>query len=172
MDVFQVEDLHNCHDYDDSHEVMITMAMVMMNRIIIMMILNMKMNTMISQEHEGTHILQSLDGFAISLASDGRFVQVHILSSCTVSIYFGLIIVIIIRLIMVIRFLYISETVSIYLGLSQVELTGSSLFDYIHQVSMRIVMTIFMNIILRVILISNTMLPNRLTTRSLPNSWG
>ena len=24
------------------------------------------------QEHEGTHILQSLDGFAISLASDGR----------------------------------------------------------------------------------------------------
>merc|ERR1719278_681017 len=54
------------------------------------------------QEHEGTHILQSLDGFAISLASDGRF-------------------------------LYISETVSIYLGLSQVELTGSSLFDYIHQ---------------------------------------
>merc|ERR1719412_3047830 len=54
------------------------------------------------EEHEGTHILQSLDGFAISLASDGRF-------------------------------LYISETVSIYLGLSQVELTGSSLFDYIHQ---------------------------------------
>merc|ERR1719507_2008656 len=53
------------------------------------------------QEHEGTHILQSLDGFAISLASDGRF-------------------------------LYISETVSIYLGLSQVELTGSSFFDYIH----------------------------------------
>ena len=41
------------------------------------------------EEHEGTHILQSLDGFAISLASDGRF-------------------------------LYISETVSIYLGLSQV----------------------------------------------------
>ena len=40
------------------------------------------------EEHEGTHILQSLDGFAISLASDGRF-------------------------------LYISETVSIYLGLSQ-----------------------------------------------------
>ncbi|XP_026150645.1 neuronal PAS domain-containing protein 1 [Mastacembelus armatus] len=30
------------------------------------------------------------------------------------------------------RFLYISETVSIYLGLSQVELTGSSVFDYIH----------------------------------------
>jgi len=54
------------------------------------------------QEHEGTHILQSLDGFAISLASDARF-------------------------------LYISETVSIYLGLSQVELTGSSFFDYIHQ---------------------------------------
>lgn len=54
------------------------------------------------EEHEGTHILQSLDGFAISLASDGRF-------------------------------LYISETVSIYLGLSQVELTGSSVFDYIHQ---------------------------------------
>merc|ERR1719188_1360375 len=54
------------------------------------------------EEHEGTHILQSLDGFAISLNSDGRF-------------------------------LYISETVSIYLGLSQVELTGSSIFDYIHQ---------------------------------------
>ncbi|GFU47355.1 protein trachealess [Nephila pilipes] len=31
------------------------------------------------------------------------------------------------------RFLYISETVSIYLGLSQVEMTGSSVFDYIHQ---------------------------------------
>ncbi|XP_057714572.1 neuronal PAS domain-containing protein 3 isoform X1 [Corythoichthys intestinalis] len=30
------------------------------------------------------------------------------------------------------RFLYISETVSIYLGLSQVELTGSSVFDYVH----------------------------------------
>ena len=30
------------------------------------------------------------------------------------------------------RFLYISETVSIYLGLSQVEMTGSSIFDYIH----------------------------------------
>ncbi|GLD57359.1 neuronal PAS domain-containing protein 1, partial [Lates japonicus] len=30
------------------------------------------------------------------------------------------------------RFLYISETVSIYLGLSLVELTGSSVFDYIH----------------------------------------
>ncbi|XP_051900151.1 neuronal PAS domain-containing protein 3-like isoform X2 [Pristis pectinata] len=30
------------------------------------------------------------------------------------------------------KFLYISETVSIYLGLSQVELTGSSIFDYIH----------------------------------------
>ncbi|KAF8786130.1 Protein trachealess like protein [Argiope bruennichi] len=31
------------------------------------------------------------------------------------------------------RFLYISETVSIYLGLSQVEMTGSSVFDYVHQ---------------------------------------
>ncbi|XP_033104741.1 neuronal PAS domain-containing protein 3-like isoform X2 [Anneissia japonica] len=30
------------------------------------------------------------------------------------------------------RFLYISETVSIYLGLSQVELTGSSMFEYVH----------------------------------------
>ncbi|XP_029474934.1 neuronal PAS domain-containing protein 1 [Rhinatrema bivittatum] len=30
------------------------------------------------------------------------------------------------------KFLYISETVSIYLGLSQVELTGNSVFDYIH----------------------------------------
>ena len=46
------------------------------------------------EEHEGTHILQSLDGFAISLASDGRF-------------------------------LYISETVSIYLGLSQVPVPTS-----------------------------------------------
>ncbi|KAL3289946.1 hypothetical protein HHI36_023329 [Cryptolaemus montrouzieri] len=51
--------------------------------------------------HQGTHILQSLDGFALALAADGRF-------------------------------LYISETVSIYLGLSQVEMTGSSVFDYIH----------------------------------------
>ena len=51
------------------------------------------------EEHEGTHILQSLDGFAISLASDGRF-------------------------------LYISETVSIYLGLSQVRSrTGLALSD-------------------------------------------
>lgn len=31
------------------------------------------------------------------------------------------------------RFLYISETVSMYLGLSQVEMTGSSVFDYAHQ---------------------------------------
>lgn len=52
-------------------------------------------------QHIGTHILQSLDGFAFSLGSDGRF-------------------------------LYISETVSIYLGLSQVEMTGSSIFDYVH----------------------------------------
>merc|ERR1719188_632008 len=56
----------------------------------------------IFEEHEGTHILQSLDGFALSLNSDGRF-------------------------------LYVSETVSIYLGLSQVEMTGSSVFDYVHQ---------------------------------------
>merc|ERR1719188_2529689 len=56
----------------------------------------------IFEEHEGTHILQSLDGFALSLNSDGRF-------------------------------LYVSETVSIYLGLSQVEMTGSSIFDYVHQ---------------------------------------
>ena len=41
--------------------------MVMLNNIIIMMII---------QEHEGTHILQSLDGFAISLASDGRYIDV------------------------------------------------------------------------------------------------
>lgn len=41
------------------------------------------------EQHQGTHILQSLDGFALALAADGRF-------------------------------LYISETVSIYLGLSQV----------------------------------------------------
>ncbi|RWS15018.1 protein trachealess-like isoform X5 [Dinothrombium tinctorium] len=52
--------------------------------------------------HQGTHILQSLDGFAFALGHDGRF-------------------------------LYISETVSIYLGLSQVEMTGSSVFDYCHQ---------------------------------------
>lgn len=52
-------------------------------------------------QHQGTHILQSLDGFTFSLGSDGRF-------------------------------LYISETVSIYLGLSQVEMTGSSVFDYVH----------------------------------------
>ncbi|XP_063929046.1 protein trachealess isoform X2 [Zophobas morio] len=55
----------------------------------------------IFEQHQGTHILQSLDGFALALAADGRF-------------------------------LYISETVSIYLGLSQVEMTGSSVFDYIH----------------------------------------
>lgn len=53
------------------------------------------------EQHQGTHILQSLDGFAFSLGADGRF-------------------------------LYISETVSIYLGLSQVEMTGSSVFDYVH----------------------------------------
>ncbi|XP_058797223.1 protein trachealess isoform X2 [Phymastichus coffea] len=54
------------------------------------------------EQHQGTHILQSLDGFAVAVAADGRF-------------------------------LYISETVSIYLGLSQVEMTGSSIFDYVHQ---------------------------------------
>ncbi|EAT46470.1 AAEL002343-PA [Aedes aegypti] len=54
------------------------------------------------ETHLGTHILQSLDGFAVSTGVDGRF-------------------------------LYISETVSIYLGLSQVEMTGSSIFDYIHK---------------------------------------
>ncbi|XP_011183760.1 protein trachealess isoform X2 [Zeugodacus cucurbitae] len=54
------------------------------------------------EQHQGTHILQSLDGFALAVAADGRF-------------------------------LYISETVSIYLGLSQVEMTGSSIFDYVHQ---------------------------------------
>lgn len=41
------------------------------------------------EQHQGTHILQSLDGFVLAVAADGRF-------------------------------LYISETVSIYLGLSQV----------------------------------------------------
>ncbi|MPD00684.1 Protein trachealess [Portunus trituberculatus] len=45
----------------------------------------------IFENHQGTHVLQSLDGFAFTLAADGRF-------------------------------LYISETVSIYLGLSQVSL--------------------------------------------------
>ncbi|XP_025104585.1 protein trachealess-like [Pomacea canaliculata] len=54
------------------------------------------------ESHHGTHILQSLDGFAFILGNDGRF-------------------------------LYISETVSIYLGLSQVEMAGSSIFDYVHQ---------------------------------------
>lgn len=58
--------------------------------------------TEVFEQHQGTHILQSLDGFAFVLAADGRF-------------------------------LYISETVSIYLGLSQVEMTGSTIFDYIHQ---------------------------------------
>lgn len=43
------------------------------------------------EQHQGTHILQSLDGFALAVAADGRF-------------------------------LYISETVSIYLGLSQVNI--------------------------------------------------
>ncbi|XP_076314365.1 protein trachealess-like isoform X3 [Tachypleus tridentatus] len=56
----------------------------------------------IFEQHQGTHILQSLDGFAFVVSSDCRF-------------------------------LYISETVSIYLGLSQVEMTGSSVFDYVHQ---------------------------------------
>ncbi|XP_051157483.1 protein trachealess isoform X3 [Leptopilina boulardi] len=56
----------------------------------------------IFEQHQGTHILQSLDGFAMAVAADGRF-------------------------------LYISETVSIYLGLSQVEMTGSSVFDYVHR---------------------------------------
>ncbi|XP_064621303.1 protein trachealess-like isoform X2 [Lineus longissimus] len=55
----------------------------------------------IFESTQGTHILQSLDGFAFALANDGRF-------------------------------LYISETVSIYLGLSQVEMEGSSIFDYVH----------------------------------------
>jgi len=63
---------------------------------------NFKIVSELFEEHEGTHILQSLDGFAMALNMDGRF-------------------------------LYISETVSIYLGLSQVEMTGSSIFDYVHQ---------------------------------------
>ncbi|KAL0276379.1 UNVERIFIED_CONTAM: hypothetical protein PYX00_003966 [Menopon gallinae] len=53
------------------------------------------------EQHQGTHILQSMDGFALVLGADGRL-------------------------------LYVSETVSIYLGLSQVEMSGSSIFDYIH----------------------------------------
>ena len=65
-----------------------------------------------------------------------------------------IIITIIIIIIMTIRFLYISETVSIYLGLSQVELTGSSFFDYIHQVTLilMIILTIILWIILMIIL--------------------
>ena len=51
------------------------------------------------EKHEGTHILQSLDGFAIALNSDGRF-------------------------------LYISETVSIYLGLSQVSFRTSNVHGF------------------------------------------
>ncbi|XP_052269328.1 neuronal PAS domain-containing protein 3-like isoform X1 [Dreissena polymorpha] len=54
------------------------------------------------EQNQGAYILQSLDGFAFVLGSDGRF-------------------------------LYISETVSIYLGLSQVEMAGSSIFDYVHR---------------------------------------
>ncbi|KAK6183725.1 hypothetical protein SNE40_011150 [Patella caerulea] len=56
----------------------------------------------IFETRQGTHVLQSLDGFGFAISNDGRF-------------------------------LYISETVSIYLGLSQVEMTGSSIFDYVHQ---------------------------------------
>lgn len=59
------------------------------------------MATEIFEQHLGSHILQSLDGFVFALNKEGKF-------------------------------LYISETVSIYLGLSQVELTGSSVFDYVH----------------------------------------
>ncbi|XP_039597977.1 neuronal PAS domain-containing protein 3 isoform X2 [Polypterus senegalus] len=57
--------------------------------------------TDVFEQHLGSHILQSLDGFVFALNKEGKF-------------------------------LYISETVSIYLGLSQVELTGSSVFDYVH----------------------------------------
>ena len=49
-------------------KIVFIMMKVMMKNII--KILNMMLMTI--QEHEGTHILQSLDGFAISLASDGR----------------------------------------------------------------------------------------------------
>ena len=59
-------------------------------------------------------------------------------------------IIIFIMIITTIRFLYISETVSIYLGLSQVELTGSSLFDYIHQVRLNIIVTIILSFIVRI----------------------
>ena len=62
-------------------------------------------------------------------------------------IFIIIIIIITIILIITIRFLYISETVSIYLGLSQVELTGSSFFDYIHQVRLNIIVTIVLRII-------------------------
>ncbi|XP_061424289.1 neuronal PAS domain-containing protein 3-like [Lethenteron reissneri] len=57
--------------------------------------------TEVFEEHLGSQILQSLDGFVFTLNFDGRF-------------------------------LYISETVSIYLGLSQVEMAGSSAFEYVH----------------------------------------
>jgi hypothetical protein len=53
------------------------------------------------EQHQGTHILQSLDGFALALAADGRF-------------------------------LYISETVSIYLGLSQVSMSEKVFLSRAH----------------------------------------
>ena len=59
-------------------------------------------------------------------------------------------IIIFIIIIITIRFLYISETVSIYLGLSQVELTGSSFFDYIHQVRLNIIVTNILSFIVRI----------------------
>lgn len=52
------------------------------------------------EQHQGTHILQSLDGFVLTLNNDGRF-------------------------------LYISETVSIYLGLSQVSFSILFPFSWI-----------------------------------------
>lgn len=49
----------------------------------------------------GSNLLQTLDGFVFTVATDGKI-------------------------------MYISETASTHLGLNQVELTGSSIYDYIH----------------------------------------
>ncbi|ETN63092.1 single-minded [Anopheles darlingi] len=49
----------------------------------------------------GSHLLQTLDGFILVVAPDGKI-------------------------------MYISETASVHLGLSQVELTGNSIYEYIH----------------------------------------
>ncbi|XP_076245099.1 bHLH transcription factor single-minded [Calliopsis andreniformis] len=59
-------------------------------------------NPLESIKELGTHILQTLDGFLIVVAPDGKI-------------------------------MYISETASVHLGLSQVELTGNNILEYIYQ---------------------------------------